>query len=206
MIVDDFQTFVDAAAGHGTKVDESAIWTLPMPPSESSEFDMVLAPGANTPYRRWPLESFRSLVERLLRAHPFFRFAVVGGREESPLGQSLADAFPGQMTNLCGKTDILGLAAILSPNGGQRIVVANETGTAHLAAVQGTRTIVILGGGDFGALFPSPHRPNVRALFKKRDCFGCGWQCRYADLNSTVAPCVEDIRVEDVVSAIEEWL
>ena len=204
----DFQSFVDAVANSGTLVQPSLTWSCPSSRSTNDKdgFSIVLVPGANASFRRWSIDSFRALVSRLLQRHSNLQFSVVGNDSEVPLGDALAESFPDQVENFCGKTDLSSLAASLSPNEGRRIVLANETGTAHLAAVQGTRTIVILGGGDFGALFPAPHRSNVRALFKKRDCFGCGWQCRCADLNSTVAPCVEDVRVEDVVLAVEEWL
>lgn len=207
-IEQDFQRFVDAASGQGTMVDVSHCWTVPASPAivRAARADVILSPGSNAVCRRWPIESFRELVSRLLEKHPSLRFSVVGGATEAPLGNVLADCFPGHVENLCGKTSILELAALLAPGDGRHFVVSNDTGTAHLASVQGTRTIVIFGGGEFGAFFPAPYRQNVQTVFRNRDCFGCGWRCPYADLDRDVAPCVKAIHVEDVMKAVEAWV
>lgn len=205
----DFQEFIDAASSSGVKADPSHKLLLKQPAASSSSLDdapgrpmAVLVPGANAKYRQWPLARFAELARQLKLACPGIRFVVVGNSKEAELGRALAAQFADCMTDLCGKTDLVSLAQLLSPRDGTRkTVISNETGTAHLAAALGTPTVVILGGGDFGRLFPMSYRDNVRVVSCEMKCFNCGWRCSKTDLSKQVATCVADVGVDSVFRA-----
>lgn len=210
-VAESFQAFVDAIVDNETKVNLAYVWRFSetkAPGENDSGKDMVvLVPGSQANSRRWPIEAFRKVIEALLAKRPDLHFMVVGSPSEAALGEMLADGFRDSVENLCGKTNLCELADILAPSkANTKIVVSNDTGAAHLAAIQRTQTIVLLGGGEFGALFPAPERKNVLCMSCNWGCFRCGWRCNKADLSCEVAPCIAAIRPEDVVKATERQL
>lgn len=154
---------------------------------------VVLVPGAGAYCRRWPVERFAEVADRLGG-----NIVVVGTKDEAALG----DAIPGAV-NLCGKTSLPELGGVLA---GASLVIANETGTATYAAVVGVRTLCIVGGGDFNAFFPSAFYKNTRSVFHPDCCFSCGWTCSKADLGSSIAPCIDTIGVDEVCAVAKEML
>lgn len=158
---------------------------------------IVIVPGARVNYRRWPVERFAEVASRLGK-----EVVVVGSDNETCLADKIAHMTSCRVINLCGKTTLAQLGAILLR---ASLVVSNETGTANYAAVIGARTICIVGGGDFGAFFPNKHCPNAVSVFNQEPCFNCGWRCWKSDLSKAdVAPCVMSVSVDDVMAAIDK--
>ena len=94
---------------------------------------VVLHPGADAPARRPGAEQSRAFVAALVRAG--HRVVVTGSRAESTLTASVAG---GLALDLAGAVDLAGLAAVLA---GAEVVVAPNTGPAHLAAAVGTPVV-----------------------------------------------------------------
>ncbi|MBF6327787.1 glycosyltransferase family 9 protein [Nocardia transvalensis] len=94
---------------------------------------IVVHPGAAVPARRMSMERSRSVVAALARAG--HRVVVTGGPDERELTAAVADS---HARDLGGRTDLAGLAAILRE---ARVVVAPNTGPAHLAAAVGTPVV-----------------------------------------------------------------
>ncbi len=94
---------------------------------------VVYHPGADAPARRPGAEQSRALVAALVEAG--HRVVVTGSRAESALTASVAD---GRALDLAGAVDLAGLAAVLD---GAEVVVAPNTGPAHLAAAVGTPVV-----------------------------------------------------------------
>jgi ADP-heptose:LPS heptosyltransferase len=69
------------------------------------------------------------------------------------------------LRDMCGQTDLPGLAALLA---GASLLVSNDTVAAHLAAQAGTPCLVLLMGENYGKFFPYPPallRAPCRCLF-----------------------------------------
>jgi ADP-heptose:LPS heptosyltransferase len=103
----------------------------------------VIHAGASVPERRWPPERF-ALVARRLCARGL-QVVLSGSSGEAPLSRLVAEAAGVESIDLAGKTDLGTLAALLA---GARLLVANDTGVAHLAAALRTPSIVIFGNAD----------------------------------------------------------
>ena len=156
---------------------------------------VVFVPGASSEIRQWPAKSFAGLAEQLEG-----RIVVVGSANEHLLGERIISLSKSEVLNLCGKTTIAQLGAVLL---NAKLVVTNETGTATYAAVLGVPTICILGGGDFGAFFPNPYYQNTVSVFRKDNCYFCGWKCKHGNANGLItAPCIQAVSVDDVLAAI----
>ncbi|MGI3782937.1 MAG: glycosyltransferase family 9 protein [Janthinobacterium lividum] len=94
---------------------------------------VVYHPGADAPARRPGAEHSRTLVAALVDAG--HRVVVTGSRGESTLTGFVAN---GLALDLAGAVDLAGLAAVLA---GAEVVVAPNTGPAHLAAAVGTPVV-----------------------------------------------------------------
>jgi ADP-heptose:LPS heptosyltransferase len=94
--------------------------------------------GAGNPSRKWPLENFVDLARRLydLDAHKVFVFL---GPEEKPDESSIRQQF-GNLAIVVPDLSLIELASAFST---LDLVIGNDTGTTHLAAVSGPRVVMI---------------------------------------------------------------
>src|SRR5579871_585056 len=94
---------------------------------------LVLGVGARWLTKRWPPEHFATLARDALDR--FGGSAVfIGSPDEAPLARACADLLPAPSLDLCGRTTLPQLAALLSKADS---VIANDTGPLHLAAALG---------------------------------------------------------------------
>jgi ADP-heptose:LPS heptosyltransferase len=71
--------------------------------------------------------------------------AIVGTRAERALGRSVVEAMRAPAVDLCGRTGLGALAALLAD---ARLLVGNDSGPAHLAAALGTPSVTLFLSGD----------------------------------------------------------
>ena len=76
-----------------------------------------------------------------------------------------------------------------------KMYVGNDTGPMHIAAAVNTPVVAIFGGGTWPRFRPRGDRS--LAIAGEMPCFGCGWDCIFAD-----APCMSLVAVKDVQKAI----
>ncbi|MEK6813205.1 MAG: glycosyltransferase [Nitrospirota bacterium] len=106
----------------------------------SDEF-VVLAPGARHLARRWPAVCFGELA-RLL-GEKGVRVVLVGDESEAGISAEVVSEEGGRAADLAGRTSIPVLAAVLARAGA---VVANNTGTLHLADAVGAKVVGLYHG------------------------------------------------------------
>jgi ADP-heptose:LPS heptosyltransferase len=179
---------------------------LPWPGAASSQPPpyVALHPGASVPARAWPEPGWRSLATALVaRGH---HVVVTGGPDERRLTASVTAAArgsggapAGRVLDLGGATTLPGLAGVLA---GASVVVAANTGPAHLAAAVGTPVVSL-----FAPTVPfecwRPWGVPVVAL-GRGDA-----PCR--DSRATTCPvpghpCLSTVTAEEVVTAVESLL
>ncbi len=133
---------------------------------------IVLHPGAGAPSKCWPRESFIELATRL---------RATGKQVEFILGDVEQDRWSKQeIASLGGVTipaTLLELQAMLAK---ASIVVANDSGPAHLAGILGVPTVCLFGPTD--PVVWKPLGPHVKTLASAR---------------------LQDITVDSVMAAIE---
>lgn len=94
--------------------------------------------GAGHPSRRWSIDNFAGLTERLL-INVDYRVLVFLGPEEFHLLGEIREKFPPSAVIL-DKLKLVPLFAALSM---VDVLVSNDTGPMHLAAIAGTRIVLI---------------------------------------------------------------
>lgn len=103
---------------------------------------LALQPGARWANKRWPVESYAALVRRLSAAQPELHFAILGGREDQPLGQSIAQAVPQRCVDLTGRTTFPEMVEWIRQS---ELMVTNDTGPMHVAAALGRPVVALFG-------------------------------------------------------------
>ncbi|MDQ2695409.1 MAG: glycosyltransferase family 9 protein [Pseudomonadota bacterium] len=106
----------------------------------------ILMPGSNARglLKRWGAARYAGLA-RLLHAAGMPRIALVGGAAEAEECAAIERHGGGGIVNLCGRTEILEIVPLSRQ---ARFIVANDTGTAHLASATATPMVVICGPTD----------------------------------------------------------
>ena len=123
----------------------------------------VLHPGATSPSRLWPAERFAEVADGLVRAG--LEVVVGGVPSEAATTGALVAACRAPVRDLTGRTSLGAYAALLRD---AAVVVANDTGTAHLSAAVGGRVVTLFLSGD-----PRRwrHAPHLQAVV--REDVGC---------------------------------
>jgi ADP-heptose:LPS heptosyltransferase len=144
---------------------------------------VVLHPGATSQSRRWPADRFAAVGDALTQDGLAVLVGGVGGEQEVT-GRVLA-AMRAPAVDLTGRTD-LGTYAVLLRDAA--VVVANDTGAAHLTAAVGGRVVTVFLSGD-----PVRWRHDETRQAVVREDVGCN-PCRHL-------VCPIDFRCAHAVSA-----
>jgi len=101
----------------------------------------VLIPGCSLakPQKRWPADRFAAIGNEL--AARGFEIVLVGTADDRDAVNAVLAASPDAI-DLCGKTNLAGLARLL---GGAAFVIGNDTGPMFLAARTGVPSLMIMG-------------------------------------------------------------
>lgn len=163
------------------------------PASQTSDRPVILNPGAKWATKRWPLSHWQILAARLV-LETDLKLVITGGTEDEPLGRAINEAAGGRALNLCGRTTLPVLAAVMAK---AAIVVTGDTGPMHLAASVGATGLALFGPtrprrtGPFGGRF--------KILNPPIDCPGClKKHCAH--------PCLELLTPESVWECMAEIL
>jgi ADP-heptose:LPS heptosyltransferase len=155
---------------------------------------VIVHPGAAAAGRRWPADRFAIVVGELRRAG--HRVVLTGSAVEADLCARVATLAPDlpscpPVISLAGSTDLAQVCALVAS---ARLLVANDTGVAHLASAYRTPSIVLFGPTSpeqWGPPSDGPHR----AI----------WRGRLGDPHAdTLDPGLAEITVGDVLEAIRE--
>jgi len=111
-------------------------------PETKSRRWIVLQPGARWLNKRWPIEHFAELAQRLAARGSDLNFAILGGAEDDALGRTLAQAVPGRCLDLTGKLSLPEMVEWIRLS---ELMVTNDTGPMHVAAALGKRVVALFG-------------------------------------------------------------
>ena len=159
--------------------------------------EIIIAPGANWNTKRWSPESFSSLAQELLRLD--YSVALTGGPAEQDICNLIHSQAPG-ITNRCGES----LQQAMAHMSCAALVVANDSGLAHLARAVHTPTVIIFG--------PTPSEvheiaaePKTRAVQNRIDCAPCSTH-GHLSCPKGHHRCMKDLGVIEVLEQINGLL
>jgi ADP-heptose:LPS heptosyltransferase len=112
---------------------------LRLPPLAPVNGNVVVHPGAASPARRWPERRWREVVRSLVdRGHDV---VVTGDRTEHNLCTEIVTGIP-RAWNLAGRLSVSAFAELVA---GAMVLLAGDTGPAHLATAFGTPSVLLFG-------------------------------------------------------------
>ena len=156
--------------------------------------------GEMAPRRRWPLEHYRVVVERLMR-RPGVRCLLLGG----PGDRGQVDAFqaslsrPGQVVNLAGRINLRELVALMEVSD---LYLGNDSGPLHFAACVGLPVLALF-GPESPQVYGPPVSPRNTVLYRAEPCGPC--LNIYSDKHSPCQDniCMKRIPPEQVLKALD---
>lgn len=104
----------------------------------------IVAGAEYGPAKRWPLDRFAEAI-RQIRSSMDAEIVLYGTTAEQPLGRELSALLEGQCTDRIGQTSLAGLIQELRQC---HLLLTNDTGTMHLAALLGTPVVAIFGSTE----------------------------------------------------------
>lgn len=134
-------------------------------------------PGASYPTNQWPLDNFIEVGKFILQQYPQSKIVVFGGPSDYEKGEHIKNYLKGdRIVNLAGKTSLLETAVLVKK---LNLLVSNNTGLMHMAALAGVKTIAIFSAAELdGKWFPCGE--NAKLLMKRTECEGCYYKkCPY---------------------------
>ena len=129
----------------------------------------IFLPGcnANGHLKRWGADRYAALAHQL-HQEGLARIVLIGGPDEVNECQRIAQQCGPSLVNLCGQTEILDIPPLCES---ARYIVANDTGTAHLAAATPIPMTVLCGPTDPRRV--KPLGDNVTTLQAALPCINC---------------------------------
>ena len=166
---------------------------------------LLIAPGASTPTRIWPIERFAELVTSLHRSRQM-QPVIIGGAADRTACDRLQE-----LTRDCGSINLAGqksLAESLGLMRTARLLLTNESGPMHMGRVTRIPTVVVASGADFTNYinYPSADPHFIAVTSTDRSCFDCHWNCIYPAPPGSVKRCLNDVSVAEVLSAAQAVL
>ena len=129
----------------------------------------VFLPGCQSAgyLKRWGTRNYVALAHDLIAAG-IDRIVILGGPDELNECAEISRQCGEWAVNLCGKTELLHVPVIAEH---AAIIVANDTGTAHLASASNSPMVVACGPTDPRRVLPAG--ANVRGAQVKLPCINC---------------------------------
>ncbi len=108
---------------------------------------LTVAPAARWQAKTWPPDFFIDVLREVWSRQPDLPVLLLGTATERPLGEIITDECgrQGRIVNLMGETDLGTLVAVLRHT---RVLLTNDSGPMHLAAMLGTPVVALFGPTD----------------------------------------------------------
>ncbi len=155
--------------------------------------------GRDAGYKRWPVECFAKLADKLIE-NKSATIILMGGQNEAELCGQTASLMNYCPLTAVGKTTLGQFAALTQKCS---LVVVNDGGPLHVAVAVGAKTVSIFGPVDEKVYGPYPVG-NHKVVAKNLACRPCYRQFRKASCEHI--SCLRQITVEDVLERVEEIL
>lgn len=105
---------------------------------------ILIAPGAASGRKRWPVMHFREVILRLLDLTNK-RVLLIGAENEKPIAEAVKKNMRPMVQVFCGDTTMNETAALISK---ASLVIANDSAIMHLAYELGTPAVGVFGPTD----------------------------------------------------------
>jgi lipopolysaccharide heptosyltransferase II len=155
---------------------------------------IAINPSANWALKRWPPQNFVQLIKDLVLLN--CAVFLIGTKKPEPLLQESFISSEGSVVNLCGKTSLSQLAALLSQ---MDLLISSDSGPAHLAAALDRNVLVL-----FGPTSPALTQPRGEKVTILKERVNCDIPCY--NLNCQDNICMRNITPGAVLDKVKNIL
>jgi len=135
-----------------------------------------IQPGASLECKRWPTASFTVLAKKLIEELDA-GVIVLGTKDEANLADEICRQLGDDALNLCGKTRIADLGAVLQ---NIDLLITNDTGTQHIAAAVET-PVLSLCFGNAMSHETGPYGRGHVVVEANLPCYPCSFHVKCSD-------------------------
>jgi ADP-heptose:LPS heptosyltransferase len=153
---------------------------------------IVLHPGSGSPKKNWPAERWAFVAHELCRSTSLPLALLEGPADEKPVHEILSLIGP-SIAKHFSRLPLLDLASLLVS---ARLVLANDSGVAHLAGALGAPVVAVFGPTDPAAW--AVNQPNAKNLAAALPCAPCIPETMRA---CEKPECRESVSVEETIQA-----
>jgi ADP-heptose:LPS heptosyltransferase len=165
---------------------------------------IVAFPGAGLTAKQWPPERFAAVIDRI-HAQTGWSTLLCGHASDTEIAAGiLRRTNAKRVHNMCGHTTLNELAEVLKS---AKLLLANDTGAAHIAAAVDCPVVVPFGGWHFGRFLPypaliDPPPATVRPVFVPMPCYRCDARCIYPRADDDPFACLDRVTIDAVWDAV----
>jgi heptosyltransferase II len=160
-----------------------------------------IMPLAAWSLKSWPVEKWNELAGVLIKRMGF-RVIAIGKLPENDLGEKVKSELSKGII-IADKTTLRQAMAIIERSA---VYIGPDSSLLHIASCMGVRAIGLYGPTSADCFYPYFHRDNIVFPHKTLDCMPCcpGMRvtCNKGKHWHDFGPCMQDIRVEDVLAKI----
>jgi ADP-heptose:LPS heptosyltransferase len=160
------------------------------------DFLILVNPGSDWPAKRWPIEYYAAVVEKLQALFPKSEFGIIGSPSEVPLAHVIKERDGARVFVLSGATPLEILPAVIMR---ASLLITNDSGPAHIARAVGTPA-VILAGPSAPAFFSIQGLKETYVIHHPVVCAPC------LKISCSSLACWKQISVDEVVEAAAQLL
>ena len=164
---------------------------------------ILLNPNASQllPIRKWPLERFIKLAEKLLKVKDVF-LVITGTKAEGEDAKAICNHVRSERCiDFTGKTSFKELIDLYNVS---KVLVTNDSGPAHFASLTDIN-IVVLFGPETPKIY-SPLSEDCECVYSNYACSPCVSAFNHRKTPCIRSRCLEAITVDDVFGAIKKKL
>jgi ADP-heptose:LPS heptosyltransferase len=160
-------------------------------------------PGDALPIRGWSQERFLNVAEKLLDEHESLVLVVMGLDSAKPYAEAIRHKLgSSRCIDFTGRTaDLKEVLALFSMSD---LIITNDSGPAHLAALTRIKSIVIF-GPETPALY-APLSDNARVLYSRLSCSPCLSAANHRHTICVNNKCLQAISEAEVLEAANQIL
>lgn len=159
---------------------------------------IVIAPGAGYPTKEWPIENWAELINNLNSKKLNKTNIILTGSNNDIKYSKITDLVgdKSKIKDFIGKLSLRKTSAVIKK---ANLLISPDSGSAHLAAALGTKTITLFGPTDDIRWRPYGEKNKNIIIKKEIKCSPCGllYKCKYNK------KCMGVIKVEDVLGKVK---
>lgn len=170
---------------------------------EKKNKSCIIFLGSSYFRKNWELSKYKEIIKIIPKEYKVY---LCGGKDEEKLGEKIFYSLKvnKKIINLIGKLNLYQVLKLINTS---NIVIGNDTSCIHMANFVETKSICILGQGQYGRFFPYSNCISnycYLAISTKCNYSPCNWRCKYELKEDEIWPCIANIDILKVKNILDK--